>query len=438
MMKRIVCAALALVMCAVCLALGSFAEDAGKAVAGKAPRSVFTLAEGADVACYALDGSSPFGAAEFSVLTFDVTRDDLLLNIVRGGAANEGRAIASVRANDEARFALDGGAVALASKEAVPSFGVSASGEALVGELGASVELRDRDTARTVIADSVNRDGRIALYTKDFASIPADEYRVAIDVQTDGLLVPGVPVRGVVISEAGPGEALRTYGSAVVAGDGAVLADFAPGDRLTLTADVADASGNSAAWRTVVCSVGGSAMLLKDGKAIAAHGEPAASNVIGVRADGKAVIISFAKGADGMDAASVAALCDQLGMKDAFAVSDDCVIELTALDESDSGVSASELGEIAKEITSIDWMAKHMKAETAVKAHAVVPTPASTDGAADNAAEVQSGLPDAAWTSDGYEQKTALYKQIEFDSTGEWLTLVINESDVEAWYGKIY
>ena len=46
--------------------------------------------------------------------------------------------------------------------------------------------------------------------------------------------------------------------------------------------------------------------------------------------------------------------------------------------------------------------------------------------------------PEGEGVYDGYVPINALYKQLEFDSTGEWLTLVINESDVEAWYGKIF
>ena len=437
MMKKTVCAVLALVMCAACLALGSLASPAGETVAGEAPRSAFTLIDGVDVACYALDASSRFGAAQFSVLTFDVSRNDLLLDIVRDGADAEGGVIASVRANKDARFALADGAIAISTGEAVPSFGVSAFGEAIVGELTASVEIRDRGTATSVIADSVNRGGQIALYTKDFDKIASDNYRVAIDVLTDGLLVPGVPVEGVVIAEAGPGDALGAYGAAVVSGDGAVIADFAPGDKVTLTADITDARGESAAWRTVCASVCGSAVLLKNGEPVA-EGGTVASSVIGVRADGQAAIISLSKDAEGIDASSLAALCAELGMIDAIVVEDDCVIAITAKNGSSSGVSASELAEIAKEITSPEWLAKHMKAEPIGSAPAAAPTPISPDGAANNVADTQSELSDAAEATDGYEQKIALYKQIEFDSTGEWLTLVINESDVEAWYGKIY
>jgi hypothetical protein len=65
---------------------------------------------------------------------------------------------------------------------------------------------------------------------------------------------------------------------------------------------------------------------------------------------------------------------------------------------------------------------------------------------ADNAAGENADAPCAGTHSDaaadaaydGYTPTNTLYKQIEFDSTGEWLTLVINESDVEAWYGKIF
>ena len=120
MIRKAVSLLLAFVMCALALCVGSFAADSDNAVAGEVPRAAFSLAEGVDVAFYRLGASSRYGAARFSVLTFDVSRDDLLLDVSRGLSAiraPEGmRAIGAVQAaaTDSASFAMDRGAISCA------------------------------------------------------------------------------------------------------------------------------------------------------------------------------------------------------------------------------------------------------------------------------------------------------------------------------------
>lgn len=61
-------------------------------------------------------------------------------------------------------------------------------------------------------------------------------------------------------------------------------------------------------------------------------------------------------------------------------------------------------------------------------------------GSAGHAAAYQPALRSvsASAATDDYKPINNLFKQIEFDSTGEWLTVQVRESDVEAWYGKIF
>ena len=432
MSRKLVSVLLALVMCATALAVGAFAESGAKAVAGELPKAAFSLADGADVVCYEFGASSRFGATRFFTLTFDASRGDLLLDVSRGGEAPAGRTLVSARgggANE--RFALEGGAIAFASGESA-AFGVGASGEAMIGLLGASVEIRDRSAAIGVVADAVNRDGKVTVYSGG-ETPPCDKYRIAIECPADGLLVPGVPVEGVVTACASPGQALGEDGAITVAGD-ASLADFAPGDIVTVTADIRDALGNTAAWRTVDSSVGGSALLGADGAAYGLGDELVTSSVIGIRGDGMTVILSFAKGS-GMRACDLFALCAELGLSDAFAV--DCGGTLALVDPNGEADEAPELPDVAEQLTSPIWLLKHMKAEPVGDAPKAIPQTGADDGASSAVAEAQSA--DAQeYASDGYEPTSALLRQIEFDSTGEWLTLVINESDVEAWYGKIF
>ena len=436
MPRKLVCVCLALVMCALSLSIGALAADDTALVAGETPKASFSLAEGAYVVCYEFGASDRFGASELSVLTFDTDRGDLLFEVARGADAVSGKAVASVRgasgASDES-FALDGGAIAFAQGESV-SFGVSATGEAMVGELRAAIELRDRDAGRSVTADAVNRDGEIAVYTSGGEAPPRDKYSLAIECPTDGLLVPGVPVEGVVAATAKAGGALGVSGEIIIAGDEEALADFAPGDRVTITADVSDERGAFAAWRTVKDSVGGSTILVKDGAAIAPYGERVTSSAIGVRGDGKGVIVSFARGA-GMDAEKLASLCIELGLRDAFAV--DCGETIALVDPNGEAAEAPELPDIAAEVASPLWYLKHMKVEPVGGEVKAIPIAGASDSAAEAPAEAR-GADAPTCAEDGYEPTSALLKQIEFDSTGEWLTLVINESDVEAWYGKIF
>ena len=456
---------------------------------GEASRVYRAIADGADFSGYVLRHESG-GVREFSAVTFDCARNDLCLDVAGTNDSSLSRAVADhVRENGRRVVAALGagsapGGYTVVGSEIVcasgtsAAFGVTSEGAALVGEITFCAKIKDRRTGTVITADSVNTasDGAAAIYTDSYGcSLPADAALIALDVGYDQILTPGVPIEGNVaaIALSGP-EQIKTAQDRIVIAvprkDAEALADFEPGDRVTVTPDVDDALGNTAIWRTVKTAVPGTAILVNGGAA--ADGlstEREAASVIGIRPDGRAMMLASYGGSGrslGFAGDELAELCVNTGMTDAvllctggavgmLASDDDNVLRATGRSSAGEAAGISlvlsvpdettrvEIGEYEADIFLFANDAGHTirileesERHSPEKPKFTAPNTANDNAPGASAAAQPSGF--AAEAGDLYIPINSLYKQLEFDSTGEWLTLVIKKSDLEAWYGKIF
>ena len=495
--KRILCAFLALLFAAAGIA-GSVFASKNDSFDGELSRVYRRIADGADFAGYVLGEASGCGAQEFSTVTFDCEHYDLRFDVAAYGGepcspataiadrfcAGKTRVAAAFAAGDE----LDGYTVVdreivCAGDERSAAFGVTCDGAAIVGEISFSAQIKNRQTGESVIAKSVNtppaKNG-IAIYT-DFVptDIQPDAEALALDVGYDFALIPGEPIEGKIASISLPGKARPEAGPdrliIVCRGTAIGSGDFRVGDLVTLTPDISDSFGNTALWRTANAALSGKATLLKDGSPIADGSfERSASGVIGVRPDGSAMMLASYGGRSnyslGFTRGELAKLCSDLSITDAILLCEGDSVEMIAAGEDgalhvtgrpsgkefapvavsivlsvpdeNASLVLEEYEERALEIPgvrnlsySLKMLEKNTKRDD--RAPLAVPEKSANDGAA-NASLAPQPYEAAANVGDLYIPINSLYKQLEFDSTGEWLTLVIKKSDLEAWYGKIY
>ena len=459
------------------------AADAGDVIDGEIARTYASLGGGAELASYVLGSSSGYGVQEFSAVTFDPA--GLLVDTVFADGDGEGLVSLAARyAREEGRRVI---AAASAGKggyfashkrpvrfgETGETLGVTADGRALVGRISASVELRDRANGETLVLTSLNAASDYALFTGDCA-----EYRdlrsPVMLVECDGGLEPGVPLEGRVAAFASPKEAAKIgEGLFAVAAPKEALASFDEGDPVTLTASVEDEYGNTALWRTVESAVGGLVPLVRSGENVAAQGARTGATVVGVKPDGEAVILTSYVGQNGYSLGftptELAELCSHLGLVHAFAAglsdgahliaaangkpfaltgrrngSGDAESAIVICVPSDGAETVPEICEYEEHSAKIRD-AKSAGYSPDALAEALSPyrrEAASVTLRADDPAQAAAACAERSGAldvlGDDYLPTMTLWRQIEFDSTGEWLTLVIKESDLEAWYGKIY
>lgn len=497
------------------------------ALDGETSRTFRTLTYGAQYAGYVLGSSSEYGVQEFSAVTFDSRHGDLRFDALPAPAQPHGqtdgpgtlRDTVTDFARENGRRVIAAVSVGTAGEEtprgytvygaemissgvpganapggathspgagvpggATHSFGVAADKTALIGEISVSAELRNRRTGETATARALNcplTEGAIAVYTdRSGAHIPDDAYQVAVDFDYDYSLTPGAPLEGTVgevICPGGP-RAAMTAGRVIIAACGECaeeLAGFMAGDPVTLTADISDAFGNTALWRTVGSALGGEMLLHRGEKINSDDRSRHSASVVGLRPDGSVVMLASygrQKGYSlGFTMSELADICASLGMTDALLLgTDDSGVMLC---ESESGVLAptgkarmngtadgvaaviSVVGEGGTaDVAEVAEYEDHTFRVRAAKdaGYSVRLTDGSelfrrivgmtVPDTSPQLADTDAAEPIAlfAAAADTEASICSLYKQIEFDSTGEWLTLVINESDLEAWYGKIF
>ncbi len=341
-----------------------------------------------------------------------------------------------------------------------------------------------------------------ALYTESGALSPArGEYILAVDVAPGYSLTPAVPIEGTVVGMLGadgaigaditPGDADAVSGGApsrmfiAFRGDSA-LSGFEAGDRITLSVDISDASGRTALWRTVACAVGGVA-LVRDGERMPVADQlPGSAAVIGLRPDGSAVMLASygaQKGYSlGFTPGELADVCLTLGMTDAVLLSTDenvlmlCEGDDAALVPTGKSKACAPSGAIVLSVpdnhsallagalsdgaddgadpAEYDGVAEYKDHSPAVLAAKSAGYSAALADGTDLLQRMIAAAPEDAprcgtpaarpspiadGAADTAERSIcSLYRQLEFEATGEWLTLVIKESDLDAWYGKIF
>lgn len=413
------------------------------------------------------------------------------------------------------------------------SFGVAADGSAMIGEISLHIEMRNRRTGETLHSGALNcfpQSEHLALYTDiGAANLPYGTCALAVEVAPGYSLTPGAPVEGTVIGALSPGGSYATNcdpesanggvistpavtGAAINApntasaessrvfiaarGDASVFSGFETGDRITLTADISEASGRTALWRTVSCAVGGIALVRHGEKVCFADQTPAGSSeaagasdaagaagasgaaVIGIRPDGSAVMLASYGGQKGYSLgftlSDLAHVCMTLGMTDAIVLSTGENVMMLCESENASlvptGKSAGKIPSGALVISVHDSGAPSPDSSHAgetdaggeYKDHSPAVLAAKNAGysaaladgselfrrmSAATVPHAPTQCCDAASlravflradTAGDQASICSLYRQLEFEATGEWLTLVIKESDLDAWYGKIF
>lgn len=249
------------------------------------------------------------------------------------------------------------------------------------------------------------------------------------------------------------------------------------GDRITLTADISDKAGRTSLWRTVTYAVPGTALVRDGEKTDLTDAGPQSAAVIGLRPDGSAMMLASYGGQKGYSLgftlSELADICLTLGMTDALVLGGGENVTLLCEGEDGALVPTGKStgkdfggalvisggvtditsgGETPGKTAAVAEYKDHSPAVLAAKSAGYsaalsdgsdlfrrmsaatlphVPTPCA-ESAHLRAATFTSG------TQDIEASICSLYRQLEFEATGEWLTLVIKESDLDAWYGKIF
>lgn len=374
------------------------------------------------------------------------------------------------------------------------SFGVAADGTALVGRISVSVGIRNRRTGDTALASAFNclpQENAVTVYTdRSYAPerIPEDACGVVVDSGDGYALSPGVPVGGTVSAVISPGvefPEMRPGQFVLLARGSARIAGLEAGDPVTLTADIRDEFGNTDLWRTVGSSVGGTLLVRQGEKVTYDDRTRHSATVIGVRPDGSAVMLASygrQKGYSlGFTDSELAGVCMTLGMTDAMLLcADDSAMMLSTSGEGArdgafegardgapegvlaptgraregvvSGGAAVLSVECDGDFAGIAGYEEHSFSVRAAKNAGY--SLRLTDGSVQLRRTADVNMPRVAAVhadtaaaepvaffavaEDTQASLCSLFRQLEFDSTGEWLTLVIRESDIDAWYGKIF
>lgn len=345
-------------------------------------------------------------------------------------------------------------------------------------------------------------DALVMYTDKGYASNYAlsDAYEVVIDCDYDYVLRAGAAagINGTVTHITKPGEEKQPMkqNRIILTARGTklpLLYGFKAGDHVSISTSITDRWGNTAKWETVENCVGGHMPCIVDGVSTGlAEDTCYPMSMLGIKNDGKVVMIT-SYGRQGSSGYSYGfrirdldELCADLGIKTAFlldgggsadmAVTDgnggftitgrpsdgseravvnsvilsygqpksggesaDFVFDDTAKTNillRSEGISAKLMGYSLRLLATgtVDPNAEFsvLGADTGSCQHITITLRAMGE----QPQTMRLGLFFAV--GDTYTSTYNRYKQVEFDSTGEWQTLVIRLSDIDAWYGRIY
>jgi len=343
-------------------------------------------------------------------------------------------------------------------------------------------------------------DNALVLYTdKGYASNYAlsDAYEVIIDCDYDYVLRAGTAasVNGTVtaITKTGEEKMPMQENRIILTARGdriSRISSLKAGDKVSISTKITDTMGNTEKWCTVTNCVGGHMPIVIDGVSQGLSDSTCyPCSVLGIKSDGTVVMLT-SYGRQGKDGYSYGFricdlddICNDLGIKTAFlldgggsaemVVQNDSSYEITgrpsdgkergvvnsvilSVGKSRSGAEAPEFVFDSEAKENILYSTCGVSAKLTGYSLRLLSTGeldpniefsclgTNTDNCkyltvtamANSVQTAKIGLFFAV--GDSYTSTYNRYKQVEFDSTGEWQTLVIKMSDIDAWYGRIY
>lgn len=276
------------------------------------------------------------------------------------------------------------------------------------------------------------------------------------------------------------------------------LASFEIGDEVNVMVSIRDDMGNTEKWQTVTNCVGGHMPIVINGDVqqnLLPNTVNYPTSILGIKEDGKVVMLtSYGRQTStgysvGFAVSDLHSLCEDLGIVTAFlldgggsasmSVTDgEGGYELTGrpCDKDKDGNYGKERAVVNSVILSYGHAAKNayvfdsaeridqvkktdglnagisayslalaatgrldpsvefafLGANAASNGYAAITVRADTGVAQD----IKLGI--FVDVGDTYTQTNEAYKQLEFESTGEWQTIVVKLSDLDAWYGRIF
>ncbi len=214
------------------------------------------------------------------------------------------------------------------------SFGVTEDGESYIGQISTLLTLINITSKKNVTADGLNRlpannslvvysdKGPISNYALD------DAYEVIIDYKSDYTIKHGAKFTGTVTAISPPGsERYSMQENRIIltarGTDIDQIADFAIGDKISLSVRVSDLLGNSEIWQGITEACGGHVPVVLDGKACTqSYSRADPMTLLGYKKDGTIVmIINDGRQAGysiGINRLLYEDLCLELGLDGAF------------------------------------------------------------------------------------------------------------------------
>lgn len=276
------------------------------------------------------------------------------------------------------------------------------------------------------------------------------------------------------------------------------LAGFKAGERVSIDVDITDLMGNTKKWQSVTDCVGGHMPIIENGVSTGlASSSCYPVSIMGIKDNGNVVMLT-SYGRQGSSGYSygfrieqLGELCNELSIKTAFLLNGGSSASMTALADGDYELTGRPCdknsdGSYGKEQAVINSVIlsyskpKEDRAQdaNAASAEAINSLPAvsgenakivgyslrllangeidpnfqfsymGADTSKSNLStitartmggdcqDVKLGI--FVDVGDTYSPMNSLFKQLRFESTGEWQTKVIRLSDIDAWYGRIF